>query len=400
MGRICYAKHMQGPAHSHSEGLGLPWWRRLPSELAGACGDLGTFIPHVIGAITVAGLAPAGVLIGFGAFFIASGLFYGLPMAVQPMKAISAVLVSGQVGPGEIAAAGILLGATLLVLALTGTIGWLARVIPQSVSAGLQLGLGISMGLLGLDLVWRTPWLGALSLVLLIGLMLLPRFPAAPAMLAAAVAAGALAGLVEAPQEAAFAWSGLDFALPSLEATWRALQLLVVPQLPLTLTNAVIVTALVCRDLFPAASGRATERNLALSTGLANLLLAPFGAMPMCHGAGGVQAQHRFGARTGLAPVLLGAGLLVLGIGFAGSAAALLAVIPISAVGALLLIAGADLAVSRRLFDSQPSCWPVIAVAAAATLFADPAVGLVVGCIGEVVRKAVLHAINRRSRTA
>jgi MFS superfamily sulfate permease-like transporter len=367
-------------------------WRRLPSELAGACGDLGTFIPHVIGAITVAGLAPAGVLIGFGVFFVASGLIYGLPMAVQPMKAVSAVLVTGQVGPGEIAAAGILLGATLLVLALTGTIGWLARVIPQSVSAGLQLGLGISMGVLGLQLMWRTPWLGALALVLLLALMLIPRAPAAPAMLAAAVGLGALAGLVQAPTEAHFALAGLAFALPSLEETWRAVQLLVVPQLPLTLTNAVVVTALVCRDLFPASAGRASERNLALTTGLANLALAPFGAMPMCHGAGGVQAQARFGARTGVAPIALGLVLLALGIGFAGSAAAMLAVIPIAAVGALLLVAGADLASSRRLFDAQPSCWPVIALAAAATLYADPAVGLVAGCLGELVRKAVLRA--------
>src|SRR6202521_13518 len=85
-------------------------------ECSGACGDLGTFIPHVIGAIAVAGLAPAGVLVGFGAFFVASGLFYGLPMAVQPMKAISAVLVTGQVGAGEVAAAGIVLGLILLLL--------------------------------------------------------------------------------------------------------------------------------------------------------------------------------------------------------------------------------------------------------------------------------------------
>ena len=33
-------------------------------EASGACGDLGTFIPHVIGAMTVAGLAPVGVLLG------------------------------------------------------------------------------------------------------------------------------------------------------------------------------------------------------------------------------------------------------------------------------------------------------------------------------------------------
>jgi MFS superfamily sulfate permease-like transporter len=385
----------------HSRPGGAPPHRhRLASELAGACGDLGTFIPHVIGAITVAGLAPAGVLVGFGAFYIASGLFYGLPMAVQPMKAVSAVLVTGQVGAGEVAAAGIALGLILLVLAATGTIGWLARVIPQSVSAGLQLGLGISMAVLGIELMWRTPWLGLAALALLAALLLLPRFPAAPATLAAAIATGCATGLVQSPPDIALGWSALGAAVPSLAEVWRGVELLVLPQLPLTLSNAVIVTALVCRDLFPATAGRASERNLALSTGLANLALAPLGAMPMCHGAGGVQAQHRFGARTGLVPIMLGGALLVLGLGFAASAAQLFALIPLAAVGALLLVAGGDLAISRRLFDAQPSCWPVIAVAAGITLAFNPAIGLLAGCAGEILRKAVLRAISNRPRAA
>ena len=389
----------QGTQTTAAEATPPRGWRLLPGELAGACGDLGTFIPHVIGAITVAGLAPAGVLVGFGTFFIASGLFYGLPMAVQPMKAVSAVLVTGQAGPGEVAAAGMVLGLILLVLGATGTIGWLARVIPQSVSAGLQLGLGLSMGLLGIGLVWRTPWLGLSALALLAALMLVPRMPAAPLMLAVAMALGYATGAAPPPHDLALAWSGLGLlSLPSAAEMWRAVELLVLPQLPLTLTNAVIVTALVARDLFPVAAGRASERNLALSTGLANLILAPFGAMPMCHGAGGVQAQHRFGARTGLAPVLLGCVVLLLGLGLAGSAAQLLAVIPLPAVGALLLVAGGDLALSRRLFDALPSCRPVIAVAAGATVIFNPAVGLIVGCVGEVIRKAVLGAIRNSPR--
>ena len=73
---------------------------QLLMEGSGACGDLGTFIPHVIGAMTVAGLAPAGVLFGFAAFLIATGLFYGLPLPVQPMKAISAVILTGGLRPG------------------------------------------------------------------------------------------------------------------------------------------------------------------------------------------------------------------------------------------------------------------------------------------------------------
>ena len=104
--------------------------RSLIQEASGACGDLGTFIPHVIGAMTVAGLAPVGVLFGFGTFLIATGLFYGLPLPVQPMKAVSAVILTDGLRPGEVAAAGMMLGVVLLVLGATGWIGHLARMIP------------------------------------------------------------------------------------------------------------------------------------------------------------------------------------------------------------------------------------------------------------------------------
>src|SRR5437870_12958945 len=123
---------------------------RSLQECSGACGDLGTFIPHVIGAITVAGLGAAGVLFGFGVFLVSSGLFYGLPVPVQPMKAVSAVILTNGLRPGEIAATGLLMGALLFALGVTGAIGRVARFIPQSVSAGLQLGLGILMGVLGI----------------------------------------------------------------------------------------------------------------------------------------------------------------------------------------------------------------------------------------------------------
>src|SRR6478672_6624390 len=149
--------------------------RRLLLESSGACGDLGTFIPHVIGAMTVAGLAPAGVLFGFGAFLISTGLFYGLPLPVQPMKAVSAVILTDGLRPGEVAAAGMMLGVVLLVLGTTGWIGRLARAIPQSVSAGLQLGLGLLLAVLGLKLILETPWIGIGSLALLFALTRIPR---------------------------------------------------------------------------------------------------------------------------------------------------------------------------------------------------------------------------------
>jgi predicted benzoate:H+ symporter BenE len=170
--------------------------RSIVQEASGACGDLGTFIPHVIGAMTVAGLAPAGVLFGFGVFLISTGLFYGLPLAVQPMKAVSAVILTDGLKPGEVAAAGMMRGVVLLVLGITGWIGRLARTIPQSVSAGLQLGLGLLMGVLGIKLMLQTPWIGFGALAALGLLTRVPRCPAAPIVLVASVVAGWATGVL------------------------------------------------------------------------------------------------------------------------------------------------------------------------------------------------------------
>jgi MFS superfamily sulfate permease-like transporter len=254
------------------------------------------------------------------------------------------------------------------------------------------------MGVLGLQLMADVPWLAGLILIALLILMRIPCCPAAPLALLLAIVAGALAGLVELPAGLALAWHWPALVLPGWSDLPHALERAVVPQLPLTVTNALIVTAILARSLFPDTSARASERNLALSTGVANLLLAPLGALPMCHGAGGLQAQYRFGARTGAAPVILGVVLLVLGLGFADDAAALLAVIPSAAIGALLLVSGADLALSRRLFDARPSCWPVIGACAAGTVLVNPAAGLALGWVLELIRRPLVQALAGRLR--
>ena len=377
-----------------------PPTRRFLLECSGACGDLGTFIPHVIGAMTVAGLAPAGVLFGFAAFLIATGLFYGLPLPVQPMKAISAVILTGGLRPGEVAAAGIMIGVVLLVLGITGWIGRLSRAIPQSVSAGLQLGLGLLMGVLGLKLVLETPWLGFGSLALLFALTRVPRCPAAPLTLAMSMLAAWATDKTGIASAVAVTPGLPQLVVPSWPEVWRSFEVAVLPQLSLTLTNAVIVTASLARELFPSTGSIASERRLALSSGLANLLLCPFGAMPMCHGAGGLAGQFKFGARTGLAPVIFGAVLLVLAVAFADHAAALFALIPIGAVGSLLIFAGTDLAISRRLFDGKPSCLWVIGATALVTVTVNPALGLVLGWVAELIRATIVRRFIPERRKA
>jgi MFS superfamily sulfate permease-like transporter len=367
-------------------------------ELSGALGDLGTLLPLMLGSIAVVGLAPLPVLAGFAIFYIATAAWYRLPIPVQPMKAVAVVLLTAELSPAALAASGVMLGAALLLLGLTGWITRLARIVPQSVLAGLQLGLGLALALVSLDLMATAPLLAIITVGFLLGLLLVPR---APAALIALVAAIGLVPLLGVPA------TGLEIGAPALALAWpsaaelqEAFALLVLPQLSLTFTNAILLTALLAGDYFGERAAHVTPKRLSVSSGLANLLLTPLGALPMCHGAGGLAAHYRFGARSGTAPLLLGLALLVVALLPGGLGLALLAAIPAAALGALLVVAAGELALSRRLFDCRPSCWPVIAATAAVTLWADPFWGLLAGSAAELVRLAAIRIIRRNATSA
>jgi hypothetical protein len=134
-------------------------------------------------------------------------------------------------------------------------------------------------------------------------------------------------------------WRGADVSWRDLVAGALYLAL---PQLPLTLGNAIIGTKEENNRLFP--ERPVTIRRVAISTGLINLFGASIGGVPMCHGAGGIAAHTSFGARTGGASIILGTLLIGLGLGFSGSVELLLRTLPTAVVGVILFIAGALLA--------------------------------------------------------
>jgi MFS superfamily sulfate permease-like transporter len=368
-------------------------------EANGALGDLGTLLPLMLGCIAVVGMPAAPVLAGFAVFYLASALAYRLPVPVQPMKAVAAVAIAAQAGPADLALAGVLVGLVLLLVGATGWIGRLARLVPQSVLAGLQLGLGLSLALAALTLMQPAPVLALAALAILALGLLVPRLPGVLLVLAAGAAVAPLLGApgLAIPQTAGPPWT-LALALPDLTGLERAGLQLALPQLSLTLTNAVVLTALLAGDYFGPRAAHVTPVRLSLTSGLANLVLTPFGALPMCHGAGGLAAHHRFGARSGTAPLLLGLALLALALLPGALGPKLLAAIPAAALGALLLWAAGELALGKRLFDARPSCWPVIAVTAAVTLWADPFAGLLAGSLAEAVRLLAVRRLFGRRR--
>ncbi|MEX0605592.1 MAG: putative sulfate/molybdate transporter [Marinobacter sp.] len=361
--------------------------KHLVKDASGALGDLGTLLPLSLGAIGLAGLAPVPLLLGFAVFYIATGLYYRLPIPVQPMKAVTALLLTTQVSTESLVASGVLIGAILLLLGSTGWINRVARLVPGSILSGLQLGLGLLLASMSIGLMATSLPVGVITLaVLIITLKILPNWPAALIGLCVSVVVGVLIG---APGPTLHITNPVTFSLPELPGLndWQqGFSMLVLPQLALTLTNAIFLTALMTEDYFGEQSRRVSPARLSVSTGLANLFMVPLGALPMCHGAGGLAAHYRFGARTGMAPVMLGTGLLMIALIPGGLS--FIAAIPTAGLGALLLVAAVELALSKRLRTAKLSCWPVIAITALVTAWADPLFGFLAGVAAEAIRAA------------
>ena len=348
-------------------------------EVSGALGDLGTFLPHIIGAITVVGMNPTGIFVTFGLFYALAGGFYGIPIAVQPMKAASAAILIKPMTPGAVAGAGLVIGAFFLIAGASGLVGRIARALPPTVAAGLQLGLGLSLAGLGIRYVGHQLWLGLFMCAFMLVLMRVPRMPVALIAVIVGAAIGVLTGLSPPIPR-------LDLGLHLPRLIWPNLAQVedgvihaVLPQIPLTLTNAIIVTAAVSRQLFPGQAPRVTERNLAITTGLGNLLAAPFGGYLMCHGAGGLTGHYRFGARTATAPLLIGLVLVALGLFLGSSGYQLLRTIPDAVLGGLLLFSGIDLALSSKPGEYAGADLFLVLLMAAIGVAVNPAAAFAVG---------------------
>jgi xanthine/uracil/vitamin C permease (AzgA family) len=355
-------------------------------DASGAFADLGTFLPLVLGVLMVRHFDPTGLLAGFGVFALITAAVYRRPVPVQPMKAVAAIVITTGISPQVVAAGGLFMGLILVLLAVSGSITALARWVPQPVLSGVQLGIGLHLILAGVRLVSSGWVVGAASLAALLTLQLTRFKPLAALAVLITSAAWALqqSGGMSMPSPGFYL---PELMLPHWHDGWTALHILAVPQLPLTLANAVLAPAAIALSLFPEDATRISARHLALSSGFLNVLLAPLGAFPMCHGAGGLVVQYKFGARTGMAPALFGLSCLALGLLFGPDARLLLGVLPLAAVGALLVVAGGELAVSKRLFDARQDALPVILLTGVIALAVNIATGFVVGILAEILRR-------------
>ncbi len=382
---------------------GLPPHRFNRNELAGSLGDLGTLLPLTIALVLINSVPLATTLLVIGVMYVASGAYYRLPIPVQPLKVVAAVAIASQLPVETIAASGIILGVILLLLAVTGAIDLVARVFTRPIVRGIQLGLGLILMIKGVEFISApelvlngaatTPWLNPLVGIIgaFITLLFLEnrRFPAALLLLAFGLLIGLLFG---GETNAAPVNGGLILIAPDFSRYGDAFFLLVLPQLPLTIGNAIISTRDVARTKFgPQKSARVTLKALLTSMGVTGLVTGLIGAMPLCHGAGGLAAHYRFGARTGGSNLMIGAFFVLLALLFGEQALQLLTLIPKGILGVLLFFAGLELA---RLIADVGGKWDLLtalAVAGVSVATSNMGIGVLVGLAMQVAIRAMAH---------
>jgi MFS superfamily sulfate permease-like transporter len=308
-------------------------------ELAGSFGDVGTDLPLIVAMITAAGLDGANVFIVFGALQIASGLVYGLPMPLQPLKAVAVLVITHKIGGPVLFGAGLSIAIIMLVLSASGLLGWLARVIPPVAVRGVQLGLGLSLGSLALK--QYVPSLGAPGYVLsalCFGVSLLlwnhRKLPGALVVIGLGLAYAAFTADWAAVATVS-PHSLPTFRVPTVEELGTGLVLLALPQLPLSLSNSVIATEQALRDFFPDRAIRV--RRIGLTYGAANVIASLFGGIPVCHGCGGLAGHYAFGARTGGSVVIYGGFYIAAGLLFGDAVGTFVEVFPRPVLGVILL---------------------------------------------------------------
>ena len=230
-----------------------------------------------------------------------------------------------------------------------------------------MLGLGLSFMVDGVHRMQSAPVLAGIALAVTYLLLTNPRVPAMFVLLLIGVGSAAIMNpaIVHELAKIHIGFKLPVFALPSI--TWNDLVvgtvLFTIPQIPLTIGNAVIAIVAENNELFP--DRKVTERGIAVSQGIMNLVSPLLGGIPMCHGAGGMAGHVRFGARTGGALVILGSMLVLIALFFSDSVAIIFKIFPNAILGVILFFAGSELAiVVKDIGDKKADFYVMLIVAA------------------------------------
>ncbi len=384
-------------------------------EFAGSLGDLGTLLPLAIGMILVNGMSVTGIFFSVGLFYILAGFYFRVPIPVQPMKAIGAYSIATGMTGSQIAGSTGLVCLFLFLIGITGAIDYIGKIIPKPVIRGVQLSTGILLMSQGFKMIMgqsphqlktaaiepylKLQHLGPLPLSILLGiigsaitLLFLKnrKFPAGIAVMIFGLFIGIILGTHEGFEILSlglYVPELLPFGLPTTPDLTIALFVLVLPQIPMTVGNAIIANADLSKEYFPEDSQKVTYKTTTLSMSAANLISFLVGGIPLCHGAGGLAAHYHFGARTGGSNIIIGSIFLLLGLLLGPHALAIIHLLPFSILGVLLIFAGGQLGLTILDMFNRKHMF-LILIMLCITLTTNLAWGFIVGVVMAYVLKS------------
>ena len=166
----------------------------------------------------------------------------------------------------------------------------LHKAVTMTHGSGLYFGLESSRA-------WLNVLLTLLVVIVLGVFQFRQKIPVSLPLIVVSIGLSVLCGVQLSPS-----WSSgsiMQFQMPDPTFLGPALMYLMIPQLPLTLGNAVFAASDACHTFWPERSGRVRPTRFGLSIGISNTLIGLGGGFPICHGAGGIAAHARLGGRPG-----------------------------------------------------------------------------------------------------
>jgi SulP family sulfate permease len=367
-------------------------------EFSGSLGDLGTLLPITIAMIVLNGLNATNVMVTIGLFYIVAGLYFKVPVPVQPMKVIGAYAIAVGLTPTQIIAANLWMGAVVLLLGTSGLIYLIGKYTPKSTIRGVQLAVGVVLMSKGLTFMIQPDpnlavqsfgpvnsgiILGIIGMAVTLLLLENRRIPAAALVVFLGLITGLFIGkplMLEELKVGFHIPRIFPYGMPSGQDMLWVLPVLVLPQIPMTIGNAILSNTDVTQEYFGSRAHRVSYRSIATSQGLADLISFAWGGIPMCHGAGGLAAMYRFGARTAAANLMIGGVFVLLGVALGQNALHILNLLPLSVLGVLLVFAGTQLALMIRDLTERKDLF-VALVMLGITLKSNLAVAFICGII-------------------
>lgn len=344
-------------------------------EAAGAVGDYGTLLPIALGVAMVSNVHLGYILLFFSLWYIITGLYYKLPMPVEPMKAIGSIVIAGSMTREEISAAGIVLGIFFFFSGVFNGMSYLKKKIPVSVVRGIQTGLALILLKTSLGYISEDYLLGSICIAIILIFFAANTVYKIPNISSLVVLfIGIIAGIWMQGIPEMSLMPVPEFIIPSTKDFIQGSWLLALPQAPLTITNAILATSLLFEDTL---KKNVNPDRLSKTTGIMNLSSSFLGGFPMCHGAGGLAAQYKFGAKTGGSNLISGIILLPVALFFAGPQ--FVSLIPVGVFGALLIFVAFEIGKHGLKTDS----YVVTGIVAILALLVNLAIGFIAGMLTE-----------------